>query len=228
MSSAEGIHELAADVFERLDEFYGAPPLRLKQDPLAELIQTILSQNTADVNSDRAYGSLVSRYRGDWEAVMDAPTGEVADTIRSGGLADIKARRIKLVLHQIAERCGNLDLTFLREAPLDEGRAFLRSLDGVGPKTAACVLLFACGQPAMPVDTHVHRVSRRIGLIPDRATAEQAHTLLEALVPDEFTYAFHMHLIHHGREICKAHRPRCPDCPVVDLCAYARAAASIT
>lgn len=219
---------MAALVFERLDEFYGAPPLRFKQDPLAELIQTILSQNTADLNSDRAYGALVDRYRGDWEAVRGARTDELAHTIRIGGLAEIKARRIHAVLDQIAERVGSLDLTFLRETPLDEGRAFLRSLDGVGPKTAACVLLFACGKPALPVDTHVHRVSRRIGLVPDRATAERAHALLEALVPDEFTYPFHMHLIRHGREICKAQRPRCQQCPVVDLCAYARAAGSVS
>ncbi|MSQ23609.1 MAG: endonuclease III [Chloroflexi bacterium] len=216
------VPEALADwVYEDLQDFYGEPAPRPLQAPLAELIQTILSQNTADSNSDRAYKALVDRYGDDWDAVRLAPVQEVADTIRHGGLAEIKARRIQSVLRQIEERLGELDLEFLHQVPLEEGRDFLRSLDGVGPKTAACVLLFACGKPAMPVDTHVHRVSQRIGLIPERATAEQAHGLLEALVPDDRMYAFHMQLIRHGREICKAQRPRCDKCPVSSQCGYA-------
>jgi endonuclease-3 len=190
-------------------------------DPLAELIQTVLSQNTADINSDRAYASLMERFGGDWEAVRAALTSEIADAIRHGGLAEIKAARIKSILNRIVELVGELDLSFLREVPLDEGRAFLLSLSGVGPKTAACVLLFACGQPALPVDTHVHRVSQRLGLVPPRATAEQAHLLLEAMVPAGLVYSFHMLLIGHGRQICKAQRPLCFTCPVRDQCPYA-------
>src|SRR5205814_9368352 len=129
-----------------------------------------------------------------------------ADAIRHGGLAEIKAARIKSILAEIAESAGELDLGFLRELPLEEGRAFLRSLGGVGPKTAACVLLFACGKPAMPVDTHVHRVSQRLGLVPTKATAEQAHAILEELVPPALVYDFHMNLIRHGRQRCKALR----------------------
>ena len=203
---------------DRLLEHYGPPPPRVLQDPLSELIQTVLSQNTADVNSDRAYASLTQRFGGDWEAVRAAPVSDIADGIRSGGLAEIKAARIKSILERIVERTGELDLSFLREAPLDEARAFLRSLGGVGPKTAACVLLFACGKPALPVDTHVHRVSQRLGLVPEKATADQAHALLEAIVPEELVYSFHMLLIGHGRQICKAQRPRCFECPVADLC----------
>ena len=205
---------------DRLLEHYGEPPPRLLQDPLSELIQTVLSQNTADVNSDRAYASLMERFGGDWEAVRGAPVNEVADAIRRGGLAEIKAARIKSILDLIVGTVGELDLGFLREIPLEEGRAFLRSLGGVGPKTAACVLLFSCGKPALPVDTHVHRVSQRLGLVPAKAMAEQAHTLLEAMVPEELVYSFHMLLIGHGRETCKAQRPRCFECPVADLCRY--------
>lgn len=190
------------------------------QDPLAELIQTILSQNTSDVNSDRAYAALRERYGEQWEAVRAAPVHELADTIRTGGLPNLKARRIKLVLDRIADRRGALDLGFLRDIPLEEGRSFLQSLDGVGPKTAACVLLFACGKPAFPVDTHVHRVSQRLGLVGPKASPEQAHAELEAFVPPDLAYAFHMDLIRHGREVCKAQRPRCGACPVASLCPY--------
>ena len=210
--------DLLDELQDRLLAFYGEPPPRLLQDPLSELIQTVLSQNTADVNSDRAYASLMERFGGDWDAVRAAPVDQVADAIRRGGLAEIKAARIKSILDRIAETVGELDLTFLRDTSMEEGRTFLRSLGGVGPKTAACVLLFSCGKPALPVDTHVHRVSQRLGLVPAKATAEQAHAMLEAIVPVDKVYAFHMLLIGHGRQICKAQRPRCAECPVEDRC----------
>ncbi|MBM2809304.1 MAG: endonuclease [Chloroflexi bacterium] len=211
---------LALAVFHELLDHQGDPPPRPLQDPLSELIQTVLSQNTADVNSDRAYTSLMARFGGDWEAVAGAPVIQVADAIRIGGLADIKAARIQSILHEIKDRLGELDLSFLHDASLDDGRTFLRSLGGVGPKTAACVLLFACGKPALPVDTHVHRVSLRLGLVPPKATAERAHELLEALIPADLVYAFHMLLIRHGREICKASRPRCEQCSAAALCLF--------
>lgn len=213
---------LVREVDERLERWQGPPSQRPLQDPLDELVQTILSQNTADVNSDRAYAALRERFGGDWEAVRNARLRELADTIRGGGLADTKARRIQLVLDQIAERVGELDLGFLRAIPLDEGRSFLLALDGVGPKTAACVLLFACGKPAIPVDTHVFRVSQRLGLLGPRTSPEQAHARLEALVDADRVYPFHMHLIRHGRELCRAQRPRCDACPLVEICAYAQ------
>lgn len=221
--SPERPRERALDIHERLRAFYGEPGPRLLQDPLSELIQTVLSQNTADVNSDRAYANLLDRYGGNWDAVRDAPVEAIAETIRIGGLAEIKAARIKAILEAIAERVGELDLCFLRELPMEEGRAFLRSLGGVGPKTAACVLLFACGKPVLPVDTHVHRVSQRLGMVPEKAAAERAHELLEELIPSDLVYSYHMLLIRHGREVCKAQRPRCGECPVLDLCAYGQA-----
>jgi endonuclease-3 len=209
----------AIEIHDRLLAFYGPPAPRLVQDPLSELVQTVLSQNTADVNSDRAYASLVDRFGGDWQAVREAPVREVADAIRIGGLADIKSARIQTILNSIVDQLGELDLTFLRELPLEAGRSFLRSLDGVGPKTAACVLLFACGKPALPVDTHVHRVAMRLEIVP-KASPDKAHALLEQLIPPELVYSFHMMLITHGRQICRAQRPRCPECPVADLCPY--------
>jgi endonuclease-3 len=220
-------HDRLLAIHDRLLGYYGQPPPRTLQDPLSELIQTVLSQNTADVNSDRAYASLMQRFGGDWDALRAAPVGEIADAIRIGGLAEIKSVRIKSILDRIVETVGELDLSFLREGPLDEGRAFLRSLGGVGPKTAACVLLFSCGKPALPVDTHVHRVSQRLGLVPQKATAEQAHALLEAMVPEHLVYSFHMLVIGHGRQICKAQRPRCFECPVEDVCPYPSKGASV-
>ena len=219
-ASTTDVREPAHNVNSVLTGYYGEPEPRPLQDPLSELIQTILSQNTADINSDRAYASLMARFGGDWEAVRAAPTSEIADAIRIGGLAEVKAVRIKAILDEIEGRLGRLDLTFLHDVSLEEGRAFLRSLGGVGPKTAACVLLFACGKPALPVDTHVHRVSQRLGLVPPKANAEQAHALLEALIPADDVYRFHMNLIRHGRQICKAQRPLCPSCPVSQLCPY--------
>jgi endonuclease III len=202
-----------------LAEHYGPLAPRSNIDPLSELVAVVLSQHTSDVNSERAFESLRARYP-DWESVRTAPTADVANAIRSGGLAIIKAVRIQRILNQILEARGELDLGFLADLSLDEGRAFLRALDGVGPKSAACVLLFSLNKPAMPVDTHVHRVAGRLGLIPAGTSADAAHEQLERLVPPELVYAFHVHLIRHGRVTCKAPRPRCAQCPVIALCPY--------
>jgi endonuclease-3 len=179
----------------------------------------VLSQHTSDVNSERAFDSLRARFS-DWEAVRLAPVAEVADAIRSGGLAVVKALRIRRILTQILDARGELSLEFLRGLCLAEARTFLRGLDGVGPKSAACVLLFSLNQPAMPVDTHVHRVAGRLGLIPPRMSADAAHEQLERMVPPEDVYRFHVGLIRHGRAICKAQRPRCSECPLNLLCPY--------
>ncbi len=205
---------------------YGQPTWRPHHPPLDELILTILSQHTSDLNSGRAFAQLRAAFP-TWEAVCDAPTAAVAAAIRSGGLAAVKAPRIQQVLRQIRQERGSFDLDFLATAPLDEARAWLAALPGVGPKTVACVLLFACGRPAMPVDTHVHRVSRRLGLVPDRTTADQAHGLLEALVPPDWYYAFHLNVIKHGREVCKAQRPRCEICPLTQWCNYYQASRAL-
>ncbi|HEU4323016.1 MAG TPA: endonuclease III [Roseiflexaceae bacterium] len=206
-------------VYARLEQVYGPRKARRTGDPLGELIATILSQNTSDINSGRAYAALRQRYP-TWEEVLDAPTAELYDTIRSAGLGNIKAPRIQNTLRTILERRGELSLDFLDDLPLDQARAWLRSLEGIGPKTAACVLLFALGKPAMPVDTHVHRVAGRLGLIGPRVSAEQAHALLEGMLPPEAVYPFHVEMIQHGRQICQAQRPRCPICPLADLCDF--------
>lgn len=210
------------EIIARLDEAYGTPEWRPHHDAISELVLTILSQNTSDTNSGRAFVRLRERFDA-WEDVADAPPGEVIDAIQPGGLAPTKAPRIQAALRDVRERTGGYDLQFLGEMPLEDARAWLRSIHGVGPKTAACVLMFALGRPAMPVDTHVFRVSMRLGLIPERAgkaamTAEKAHALLESMVPPERFYEFHIGLIKHGRRVCAAQRPKCPECVLRDLC----------
>ncbi len=207
----------AKEVLRRLEDAYGIPPRRPHHDPVAELVLTILSQNTSDANSGRAFVRLMDRFA-DWDAVAEAPPEQIEDAIRPGGLAPTKAPRIAAALREVRERTGGFDLSFLSEMPLEEARRWLTSIDGVGPKTAACVLLFALGRPAMPVDTHVHRVSQRLGLIPPKATAEQAHAILEAIVPPADVFPLHMSLVKHGRRTCIAGRPRCPECPLNDIC----------
>ena len=204
-------------VLDRLRVYYGDPAPRTPSDPLDELIATILSQHTSDTNTERAFAGLKARFPA-WDAVVEAPTDAVADAIRSGGLARVKAPRIQRVLRTIHERRGEYSLAFLTDLPVAEARDWLTSLDGVGPKTAACVLLFACTMPALPVDTHVHRVSKRLGLIGPKVGEAAAHRVLESSVPAGEVYAFHMLLIGHGRAICKAPRPRCEVCPLADIC----------
>ena len=210
------------EIIARLDEAYGIPEWRPHQDPLSELVLTILSQNTSDANSGRAFVRLLEAFP-TWDAVMDAPLPELIAAIQPGGLAPTKAPRIQAVLREVQKRRGGFDLAFLADVPLEEARAWLGSLRGVGPKTVACVLLFALGRPAMPVDTHVFRVAGRLGLIPQRAgnaamTAEKAHALLEAAVAPDDYYAFHIGLIKHGRRTCAAQRPRCEACVLRELC----------
>jgi endonuclease III len=186
-------------------------------DPLDELVLTVLSQHTSDLNAERAFGALRAAYP-DWQGVVDARSGDVADVIRSGGLANTKAPRIQAILREVAEREGSYSLDRLRDLPDAEARAYLTSLPGIGPKTAAVVLSFALGRDAMPVDTHVHRVTRRLGIVPDNASAERADRLLHDLVPDGLRTPLHVAFIRLGREICKAPIPRCAQCPLKDLC----------
>jgi endonuclease-3 len=184
---------------------------------LAELILTILSQNTTDRNSGRAYRQLRATYA-TWEAVLQAPQAELYETIKVAGLGKLKAERIQRTLQAIQAQRGELSLDFLTDLGLAAARQWLLSIDGVGPKTAACVLLFALGMPALPVDTHVHRVARRLGLIGPKVGAERAHDLLEAALPAEAIYAFHVDLIQHGRRVCHARTPHCHACALSDLC----------
>ncbi len=202
-----------AATLDALGRLYGEPVAIPHLDPVAELILTVLSQNTADTNSGRAFVQLLRRYPS-WEAVAAAPPEEVVATIQCGGLAPQKAPRIQAILRAIASRSPAGDLEFLRVVPLAEARGWLRSLPGVGPKTAACVLLFALGLPALPVDTHVERVAKRLGWIEPRLTADQSHTALEAVVEPGLYYRLHMLLIKHGRRTCAARKPACDRCPV--------------
>ncbi len=207
----------ATTVLARLRAHYGTPAPHRSEDPLGELVQTILSQHTSDVNTARAYANLRARF-GSWEAVRTAPTPLIADAVRAGGLAEVKAPRIKAALESIWQERGALSLDFLRDLDVEAGRRYLTALDGVGPKTAACVLLFSLNKPALPVDTHVFRVSRRLGLIAPRTPAARAHLELEPQLGPADVYDFHVLLIRHGRQLCKALRPRCSACPLEDVC----------
>jgi endonuclease-3 len=208
---------------DRLRELYGRP----RQDPgghghpIAELVRTVLSQNTNDRNRDVAYERLRERFA-TWAEVRDAPLDAVAEAIRPGGLADTKAPRIQEILRRIEDERGEPSLDWLRDASRDEALEFLTALPGVGRKTAACVLIFALGRPEIPVDTHVHRVGGRLGLISPGASFDRAHDELLAVVDPEDAYELHINLIRHGRAICRP-RPRCPECALRRMCPYWRA-----
>ncbi len=204
----------------RLRERYGTPTWRPHLPPVDELVCTILSQNTNDVNRDRGFERLRAAFP-TWEAVRDAPTAQVIEAIRPAGLANQKAPRIQSALRHLSDTQGSITLDHLADMPLDAARAWLVSMDGVGPKTAAIVLLFAFGRPAFPVDTHVLRVSKRLGLLAPKTSAERAHVEMEKIVPGEDFYAFHLNMIEHGRTLCHARRaPMCAQCPLSTQCSY--------
>jgi endonuclease-3 len=204
-------------ISRRLEQRFGPLEPPRASDPLDELVWTVLSQHTSDLNSERAFTALRAAYP-NWDAVVRARPPDLADVIRSGGLANTKAVRIQEILREIADREGGYDLARLRDASDAEAHAYLTTLPGVGPKTAAVVMAFSLGRDAIPVDTHVHRVSRRLGLIPPKASAERAHDILARTVPDELKTPMHVGLIRLGRQVCKAPVPRCEDCPLADLC----------
>jgi endonuclease-3 len=206
------------EIHRRLTRRFGPLDVPRHLDPLEELILTVLSQNTSDVNRDRAYAAMRGRFP-TWDALADAEPAELAAVIRPGGLANIKAPRLLAILREIREReGGSLDLFWMRTARSARVREYLTSLPGVGPKTAACVLAFALGRPALPVDTHVHRVARRLGFFDERTDAAKAHAVMEELVPSRLRVRMHVGLIRLGRTICKAGRPACGFCPLQDLC----------
>jgi len=207
-------------VHQKLLDFYGNPTWRDPLPPVDELVSTILSQNTNDTNRDRAFAALRCAFP-TWEQVRDGDTQEVIAAIRPAGLANQKGPRIQEVLREITAQRGALNLDFLAELTPAEGREWLLQFKGVGPKTAAIVLLFSLGKPAFPVDTHIYRVSGRIGLRPEGMSVEQAHEFLEGLLPPEAYYAAHLNLIRLGREICSARKADCPNCPLQTWCDYA-------
>lgn len=209
----------AKSILDALLIFYGTPLWRDPLPPVDELVSTILSQNTNDVNRDRAFNALVRRFP-DWDAVRAAPEEEIIEAVRIAGLANQKGPRIKAVLNQIHDEVGSLDLSFLSDLPLEEARAWLLRFKGVGRKTAAIVLQFALGRPAFPVDTHIYRVSGRLGLRPPGMDVEKTHMLMEELIDPADYYAGHLNLIRLGRETCHPRKPDCPHCPVRQFCLY--------
>jgi len=200
--------------------YFGRPEWRDPLPPIDELVSTILSQNTNDVNRDVAFNRLRAAFP-TWEAVMTAPSQEVVEAIRPAGLANQKGPRIQAVLREISAERGSLDLTFLKDMPIEAAHEWLVKFNGVGPKTAAIVLLFSLSIPAFPVDTHIFRVSGRIGLRPEKMTVEQAHPYLAGLFPKDEYYEAHLNLIRLGREICHARKPECTECPLKKFCQYA-------
>jgi endonuclease-3 len=219
MNSHASLAKRALDIHERLLEVYGEPIWRNPLPAIDELVSTILSQNTNDINRDRGFNALRAKFP-TWEQVRDAPAEAVIEAIRTAGLANQKGPRIQQVLRSITEERGSLDLSFLADLPVEEARAWLMRFNGVGPKTAAIVLCFSLGKPAFPVDTHIYRVTGRIGLRPEKMTVEQAHPHLEGLFPPETYYPAHLNLIRLGREVCTARKPYCERCPIVTLCDF--------
>lgn len=208
-------------VYQVLAKEYGEPGWRRHLPPVDELVSTILSQNTSDSNRDKAFFALKDRYP-DWEWVIQAPEEDVRNTIRPAGLANQKAPRIQNALREVKGQNGRLDLDFLEEMSVNEALDWLMAIKGVGRKTASIILLFAYGRPAFPVDTHVHRVTGRLGLIGPKVSADKAHSILEQMGSPESYYAFHLNLIRHGREVCAARKPDCQRCPLTTYCDYFR------
>jgi endonuclease III len=204
---------------DRLRETYGRPVNQPHGHPIAELVRTVLSQNTSDGNRDRAYDRLRQRFP-TWEGVRDAPVDDVIEALRPGGLANTKAPRIQAILSELGE---HPDLDWLEDAPREEALVFLTDLPGVGRKTAACVMIFTFDRPEIPVDTHVYRVGTRLGLFRPGASFDEAHDEILKMVDPEDAYEFHINLIRHGRAVCKAQRPRCDGCPLLRMCPYGRA-----
>jgi len=190
---------------------HGVRTWRPHHDPISELIAVILSQNTSDTNSSRSFNALVGT-SGNWNQVASANVEDIERAIQSGGLSRIKAARIKQILQLVLQERGNLDLSFLEVLPIAEAGAWLKKFPGVGPKTVSCVLLFSLGKPVFPVDTHVFRVAKRLGLIGNGVSAEKAHEILGKMVPEEDVYQLHMNMVEHGRQVCKAHKPNCAEC----------------
>jgi endonuclease-3 len=206
-------------ILKLLSKAYGRPKALEKDDPVDVLIRTVLSQNTTDKNSLKAFAELKAAFKS-WDKVLAADTRKIAGVIRHAGLANIKARRIKGILAEIKRREDRITLSFLNIFTAKDGLEYLESLKGVGPKTAACVLLFSFGKSVMPVDTHIFRVTKRLGLIGEDTGIEEAHEFLTKIVPKHLIYEFHLGIIEHGRRTCRAQTPRCGVCCIYGLCRF--------
>jgi endonuclease-3 len=215
------LRQKAAALYDVLTAHYGLLELKPRREPMRELISTMLSHRTTHADEELAYTRMWERF-GSWEGIRDAPVDELADAIRTSRWPEVKAPHIKAALARIITERGEANIDFLADWPVEQGMAWLRSLPGVGVKTASLVLLFCFAKPILPVDTHVHRVSQRVGLIGPKVTAEQAHTLLLALLPRDayILYNFHKALLRHGQRICTYSDPKCAQCPALSLCNY--------
>ena len=212
-----------ARVEARLDAAYGVRVWRAENhssDLVGALVATVLSQNTSDINSGRAYAALKKAFPGGWDEVRTAAVTAVADAIRSGGMANMKAPRIQAILQDIYDSQGQTSLEHLRSWDDAKTLLYLRGFHGVGAKTAACLLMFNLGRSVLAVDTHVHRVSKRLGLIPAKATADAAHDLLPELLDEGQAYSLHVHFIEHGRRVCHSQKPTCSACPLQADCEW--------
>jgi endonuclease-3 len=209
-------------IIQNLERTYGVPSTERASDPLDMLIKIVLSQATSDTNSHRTFAALKKRFP-TWDAALRARTTTLASTIRSGGLANQKAAVIKDVLRQIKEEHGTIDLSFLHELSPEEAVNYLSQFRGIGPKTIACTLLFACRKEVFPLDTHIFRILRRVGLIPQKCTDARAHEIMNRIVPHGKFYSFHVNLIRHGRTLCRPRDPLCERCPIVEYCDYGQA-----
>jgi endonuclease-3 len=209
-------------IIQNLERAYGVPENRRASDPLDMLIKIILSQATSDTNSDRTFSALKARFP-TWDEALRARTSSIAAAIRSGGLANQKAAVIKSLLRQLKDEHGTLDLGFLHDLRPEEARDYLSQFRGIGPKTVACTLLFACRKEVFPLDTHIFRILRRVGLIPQKCTDARAHQIMDSIVPRGKFYSFHVNLIRHGRALCRPREPLCERCPIVEYCDYGQA-----
>jgi endonuclease-3 len=223
--AAQGLEESLASekpvryIIQNLERTYGVPSNERASDPLDMLVRIILSQATSDTNSHRTFAALKKRFP-TWDAALRARASTIAATIRSGGLANQKAAVIKGVLRQIKEKHGKIDLSFLHELSPEEAVDYLSQFRGIGPKTIACTLLFACRKEVFPLDTHIFRILRRVGLIPQKCTDARAHEIMNRIVPHGKFYSFHVNLIRHGRTLCRPRDPLCERCPIVEYCDY--------
>lgn len=226
--SAQLIEEKASEIsaekpfkyiVQNLEKTFGVPELSRKSDPLAMLVSVILSQATSDVNSHRTFKSLKKQFR-NWEEVLKADEAEIAETIRLGGLANQKAKVIKDLLTQIKEKHGSLSLKFIEKMSDSAARDYLETFRGIGPKTVACTLLFASHKEVFPIDTHIFRILKRMGILPDKINDKKAHKLLDALAPEGKFYSLHINLIRLGKKICKPKNPLCHQCPIIEYCDY--------
>jgi len=215
----ESDEEKIRRINKQLKEYYGVPEQPTEMSGIDYLVETILSQNTNDINRDKAFDNLKEQHGDDWETIENMDHNKLTDIIRIAGLGPTKAERIQGALKIIREDQGNYSINFINDMTIEEGKKWLTNIPGIGPKTAAIILCFHFDKPVMPVDTHVHRISKRLGLVPEKASRTKAHRILEQKVPDDIKYEFHRLLIDHGREHCKAQNPTCEDGPLGEECA---------